>query len=48
MSTTEEPKTEGKKAVNAPPTHLGWDSHNPVVSDLKVYRNYFRHLYIYF
>mmetsp|Transcript_53331 Transcript_53331/g.129638 ORF Transcript_53331/g.129638 Transcript_53331/m.129638 type:complete len:403 (+) Transcript_53331:96-1304(+) len=30
MSTTEEPKTEGKKAVDAPPTHLGWDSHKPV------------------
>lgn len=32
MSTTEETKVEGKKAgPDAPPTHLGWDSHNPVV-----------------
>jgi hypothetical protein len=31
MSTTEEPRTEEKKAVGAPPTHLGWDTHNPVV-----------------
>eukprot|EP00428_Durinskia_dybowskii_P028643 CAMPEP_0170242944 /NCGR_PEP_ID=MMETSP0116_2-20130129/21245_1 /TAXON_ID=400756 /ORGANISM="Durinskia baltica, Strain CSIRO CS-38" /LENGTH=389 /DNA_ID=CAMNT_0010493793 /DNA_START=28 /DNA_END=1197 /DNA_ORIENTATION=+ len=31
MSTTEEAKVEGKKAgPDAPPTHLGWDSHNPV------------------
>jgi hypothetical protein len=36
MSTTEEPKVEGKKAVDAPPTHLGWDSHNPVVCFLVV------------
>lgn len=33
MSTTEKATetTEGKKAVNAPPTHLGWDSHKAVV-----------------
>ena len=34
MSTKEkeETKTEGKKAgADAPPTHLGWDTHNPVV-----------------
>jgi hypothetical protein len=31
MSTTE--KTEGKKAPkDAPPTHLGWDTHKAVVS----------------
>ena len=33
MSTAEETKTEGKKAKNAPPEHLGWDSHKPVVRD---------------
>ncbi len=33
MSTTEKATetTEGKKAENAPPTHLGWDSHKAVV-----------------
>ena len=32
MSTTEEPKTEGKKAgKDAPPVSIGWDSHKPVV-----------------
>ena len=33
MSTVEATKTEGKKAgPNAPPTHIGWDSHQPMVS----------------
>jgi hypothetical protein len=32
MSTTEEPKVEGKKAgKDAPPVSIGWDSHKPVV-----------------
>jgi len=41
MSTTEEPKTEAKKAEepvvgkkagkDAPPVNIGWDSHKPVV-----------------
>ena len=32
MSTTEESKTEGKKAgEDAPPVNIGWDSHKPVV-----------------
>ena len=31
-ATAEESKTEGKKAGNdAPPVHLGWNSHKPVV-----------------
>jgi hypothetical protein len=31
-ATAEEPKTEGKKAgEDAPPTHLGWNSHMAVV-----------------
>ena len=25
-------KSNGKKAVNAPPVNIGWDSHKPVVS----------------
>jgi hypothetical protein len=25
-------KTNGKKAENAPPVNIGWDSHKPVVS----------------
>ena len=37
MSTTEEPKTEGKKAGDdAPPVNIGWDSHKPVVSHFDV------------
>ncbi len=33
MSTTEEETTEGKKAPeDAPPSHLGWNSHEAVVS----------------
>lgn len=35
MSTTEESKTEGKKAGDdAPPVSIGWDSHKPVVRRL--------------
>jgi hypothetical protein len=34
MSTAEGTKTEGKKAENAPPEHLGWDSHKPVVRNV--------------
>lgn len=34
MSTTEEPKVEGKKAgKDAPPVSIGWDSHKPVVRE---------------
>ena len=42
MSTTEEPKTEGKKAGDdAPPVNIGWDSHKPVVSHFVASRRKF-------
>jgi hypothetical protein len=30
-------KKNGKKAVNAPPVNIGWDSHQPVVSYIITY-----------
>jgi len=29
-------KSNGKKAVDAPPVNIGWDSHKPVVSSREI------------
>ncbi|MGK3745386.1 MAG: hypothetical protein ACI8RD_000297 [Bacillariaceae sp.] len=47
MSTKEQEKTddklEGKKAEDAPPVNIGWDSHSAVVSQSNIFGgiNYF-------